>query len=151
MEPLEPRVLLSADPVAAAMPAIVMDDRDRPATPPGFHNFESESIDGTASFIVVEPGVAPGAPPSTSLESIDPSLRVGALDPVAAPERLSQAPDAPAASNPDDRVVLGPALISAADSASPAGNQTNLEGAALPELTPPLALCDPFKIGRAHV
>ncbi|MFZ9625063.1 MAG: LEPR-XLL domain-containing protein, partial [Burkholderiaceae bacterium] len=59
VEPLEPRVLLSADPVAAVVPAIVMDDRDRQAAAPGFHSFDSVPSDGTASLISLEPLAAP--------------------------------------------------------------------------------------------
>ena len=86
-------MLLSADPVAAAIPAIIMEDRDRQAAAPGFHSFDSESLDGTASLVTLEPIAEPLAQiPNTVLNSIDPELRAGSLEqiPGSASDRLSE-------------------------------------------------------------
>ncbi|NBS66247.1 MAG: hypothetical protein EBT33_18245, partial [Betaproteobacteria bacterium] len=131
-------MLLSADPVAAVVPAIVMDDRDRQAAAPGFHSFDSVPSDGTASLISLEPLAAPTAQtPATVLNNIDPELRAGSLEQVPGhtPEAATQGagdtrPDAsvlidsplaplnegvlpqPAAEEESDRVNLAPRLPS---------------------------------------
>jgi hypothetical protein len=59
VEPLEPRVLLSADPLMAAMPVIVMNDRERDNAVPGFHDFATGEEGETASLIGPAPSLLP--------------------------------------------------------------------------------------------
>jgi hypothetical protein len=59
VEPLEPRVLLSADPLTAAMPVIVMNDRDREQAVPGFHDFSATDEGETASLVGPAPSLLP--------------------------------------------------------------------------------------------
>ncbi|MFM7569643.1 MAG: hypothetical protein ACKO8O_13225, partial [Betaproteobacteria bacterium] len=59
-----------------------MDDRERSASAPGFHDFGVESADATASLISLEPlnPTSPQITPTTSLSAIDPALRIASLE-----------------------------------------------------------------------